>query len=146
MIVTSMLIFVVVGGAQSDAAASKQQQDRSSAPLTATGTFSDGATRIIDVTAGDVDGDGKADAMQLHVTCAGATVSSSALSPRDAASGMASGKRQHKPFTMSVTDSRPMAGVLIATYDLKSLKGRVASAAMRPVTLRNVSPAVCGPH
>jgi hypothetical protein len=50
------------------------------------------------VAAGDVNGDGKADA---------ATPSSSDVkAPRDAASGMATGKRQHQPVTLKKDDEQ----------------------------------------
>jgi hypothetical protein len=58
------------------------------------------------VAAGDVNGDGVADATASNNTGAstkgtGATSNSGVKSPRDASSGMATGKRQHQPLTVS---------------------------------------------
>jgi len=50
------------------------------------------------VAAGDVNGDGKADAA--------ASSSSDVKSPRDAASGQASGKRQHQPVSLKKEDEQ----------------------------------------
>ena len=52
----------------------------------------------------DSDGDGLGDAAVLRLQCSGAQLAAAALrsdvrSPRDAASGMASGKRTHHPVT-----------------------------------------------
>ena|SRR5258707_230410 len=50
------------------------------------------------VAAGDVNGDGKADAA--------ASSNSDVKSPRDAASGQASGKRQHQPVSLKKEDEQ----------------------------------------
>ena len=74
--------------------------------LRATATFSDGtsADRLYEVTSdADSDGDGVNDSGWLRVRCDGGVVAAvyhTVKSPRDAASGMASGKRMHRPFTI----------------------------------------------
>lgn len=86
--------------------------------LRATATYSDGtsADRLYEVTSdADSDGDGLNDSGWLRVACDGTTVSAvyhTVKSPRDSASGMASGKRTHKPFTIIKEwgPSTPMLG------------------------------------
>ena len=74
----------------------------------ATATYSDGssADRLYAVAAGDLDGDGVSDTAWLRVRCDGGAPASLMVyhevkSPRDAASGMATGKRMHRPFTIT---------------------------------------------
>ena len=68
---------------------------------------SNSASSTTRVATGDVDGDGRADVTAVknsgHATEKNAVLhsSSSVQSPRDAASGQASGKRQHKPVTVT---------------------------------------------
>jgi len=72
--------------------------------LHATATFSDGssADRLYEVKSdADSDGDGLNDSGWLRVACDGAVVSAvyyTVKSPRDSASGQASGRRMHRPF------------------------------------------------
>lgn len=102
--------------------------------FTVTGVFSDGTTtsRIFNVS-GDSDGDGLEDSGLLRVTCSNGAVVEAAFkhdvkSPRDAASGMATGKRMHKPMTITkeIDKASPMLGKTVG-YDLKSsTKARMA--------------------
>src|SRR5688500_4743091 len=60
----------------------------------------------LQVHAGDLDGDGIADDAVVRLTCAAGKLSAAHFhhevkSPRDAASGLASGKRMHKPITIT---------------------------------------------
>jgi hypothetical protein len=77
--------------------------DWHAAAKTTTGANHDGATATGQgrVAAGDVTGDGKADVS--------ATSNSDVKSPRDLATGQASGKRQHQPLTpiKEVTPASP---------------------------------------
>jgi len=100
----------------------------------ANATFSDGssADRLYSVTVADLDGDGVNDEGWLRVACADGAVSAvsyySVKSPRDAASGMASGKRMHKPFKVTTELDRTAgagAGAVGKTvsWDIKEAKG-----------------------
>jgi hypothetical protein len=106
----------------------------------ATATFSDGssADRLYSVTVADLDGDGVNDEGWLRVACADGAVTAvsyySVKSPRDAASGMASGKRMHKPFKITAELDRtagPGAAAVGKTvsWDIKEAKGAKAGAA-----------------
>jgi len=80
------------------------------------------------VSTGDLDGDGLADEAIIRLVCAGGEVQSAEYNvkaPRDAASGMASGKRMHKPMTF-IKEWGPATRQLMAmkpTYDVKKVEG-----------------------
>ncbi|MDB5699219.1 MAG: hypothetical protein JWN69_2023 [Alphaproteobacteria bacterium] len=101
-----------------------------------------GATRYVRVAAGDLDGDGTADEAILKLTCAGGALKEAhyVKSPRDSASGQASGKRMHKPFTFvkEWDAASPQLLQMKPTYDVKTLKGARTAATTddwRPITL-----------
>ena len=78
--------------------------------------------------AGDLDGDGRADDGFLKLTCAGGTLQSAhytVKSPRDSASGMASGKRTHHPvtFVKEWGAATPQLMKVKPTYNIKEAKG-----------------------
>ena len=80
------------------------------------------------VSAGDLDGDGLADEAYLRLVCADGVVRQAAYtikSPRDSASGMASGKRTHKPVTFIKEwgPSTPQLRAITPTYDVKKVEG-----------------------
>lgn len=80
------------------------------------------------VTAGDLDGDGLADEAYVRLVCADGVVKQAAYtikSPRDSASGMASGKRTHKPVTFIKEwgPSTPQLRAITPTYDVKKVEG-----------------------
>ncbi|WP_309610477.1 hypothetical protein [Sphingomonas sp.] len=93
--------------------------------FTVTGASGSGATRYVRVATGDVDGDGV-----LKLACSGGAISGSWLyAPRDSSSGMASGKRMHKPFAIVKEwgPAPPMLSAMKGGYDLKMNKtARVA--------------------
>ena len=103
--------------------------------LRATATFSDGtsADRLYEVKSdADSDGDGLNDSSWLRVACDGTTISAvyhSVKSPRDSASGQASGKRMHKPLTIikewgpSTPMFRAAGGGKTVGWDLATNKG-----------------------
>ena len=101
------------------------------------------ATYIV-VQAGDLDGDGKPDDAYLKLACADSTLTQAwyqVKGPRDAGSGMATGKRQHKPvtFVKEWGPATPQLSAVKPTYDVKTLKG-ARTAGMddwSPITLRN---------
>jgi len=88
-----------------DLAARDQATGQASGKTATSSSNSAGSTT--QVATGDVDGDGKADVTTVknsgHATEKDAVLhsSSSVQSPRDAATGQASGKRQHKPITVT---------------------------------------------
>lgn len=78
--------------------------------------------------AGDLDGDGIPDDGFLRLTCAGGVLQAAhytVKSPRDSASGMASGKRTHKPvtFVKEWGAATPQLMKVKPTYDIKEAKG-----------------------
>lgn len=103
----------------------------------------------LDVHAGDLDGDGRPDDAYLKLVCSdGKLVQASyELKPRDSASGMASGKRMHKPLTvvMGWDPAPPTLQALRPTYDVKKLKGneRVVAGEWTEISLANAD-GLCG--
>ena len=89
----------------------------------------------LNVSAGDLDGDGLADEAYVRLVCADGVVKQAAYSiksPRDSASGQASGKRTHKPVTF-VKEWGPATPQLMAmkpTYDVKKVEGTGARKTM----------------
>jgi hypothetical protein len=79
------------------------------------------------VQAGDLDGDGTADDAVLKLVCADGKVTSASyiVSPRDSASGMASGKRQYAPVKIIKEwgAASPQLSKMKPQYDIKTLKG-----------------------
>lgn len=80
------------------------------------------------VQAGDLDGDGRPDDAYLKLACADGKLTQAwyqVKGPRDSASGMASGKRQHRPvtFVKEWGAATPQLSAVKPTYDVKTLKG-----------------------
>ena len=69
----------------------------------------------LDVHAGDLDGDGLPDDAYLRLVCADGRLQQASyeVKPRDSASGMATGKRMHKPLTV-VKEWGPASPQLLA--------------------------------
>ena len=85
------------------------------------------------VQAGDLDGDGKPDEAYLKLACANGKLTQAwyqVKGPRDAASGMASGKRTHHPvtFVKEWGAATPQLSAMKATYDVKMQKSARAAA------------------
>jgi len=80
----------------------------------------------LQVHAGDLDGDGLPEVAVVKLTCAAGklTGASYIVSPRDSATGQASGKRQHKPvtFVKEWGAASPQLMALKPTYNIKELK------------------------
>jgi hypothetical protein len=77
---------------------------------------------------GDVDGDGVTEEAVVRLTCAGSSLSAAhynVKAPRDSASGMASGKRTHKPLTFVKEwgAGTPQFRAMKVQWDLKEAKG-----------------------
>ncbi len=80
------------------------------------------------VQTGDLDGDGKPDDAYLKLACDGASLTGAwyqVKGRRDAASGMASGKRTHHPvtFVKEWGASTPQLSAIKPTYDVKKVEG-----------------------
>lgn len=93
-----------------------------------------GSPLYLRVAAGDLDGDGVADEAVVKLLCANGTLKEASYtvkSPRDLATGQASGKRQHGSVTFSKEwgPASPQLRAMTTTYDVKTLKGaRLATA------------------
>ncbi len=106
----------------------------------ANATFSDGtsADRLYSVTVADIDGDGVDDEAWLRVACAEGAVTTasyySVKSPRDTASGLATGKRMHRPFTIRAELDRTASTTgKNVSWDIKEAKGaKAATGGNRP--------------
>lgn len=77
---------------------------------------------------GDLDGDGRPDTAVIRLNCAAGVIHAAqyqVISPRDSASGQASGKRMHKPFTIVKEwgAATPQLAAMKATYDVKKVEG-----------------------
>lgn len=85
------------------------------------------ATYVV-IQAGDLDGDGRPDDAYLKLACADGQLTKAwyqVKGPRDAGSGMASGKRTHGPvtFVKEWGPTTPQLSAVKPTYDIKTLKG-----------------------
>ena len=84
------------------------------------------------VQAGDLDGDGTADDAVLKLVCAAGKVTEASyvISPRDSASGMPTGKRQHAPVRIVKEwgAATPELQKMKPQYDVKTLKGNERAA------------------
>jgi hypothetical protein len=94
------------------------------------------------VQAGDLDGDGKADDAVVKLACAAGKVTDASyvVSPRDMATGMATGKRQYAPVKIVKEwgAASPQLSKIKPQYDIKTLKGNERAAdGWTVVTLTN---------
>jgi hypothetical protein len=95
----------------------------------------------------DLDGDGLADNVVIRMECAAGAMHTAeyrVTGPRDAASGQASGKRMHKPFTIVKEwgAATPQLMAMKTGYDVKKVEGTGARAisyddSWNPITLSN---------
>jgi len=82
---------------------------------------------------GDLDGDGLPDTAVIRLNCEAGVIHTAqyqVISPRDAASGQASGKRMHKPFTIVKEwgAATPALMAMKTGYDVKKVEGTGARA------------------
>jgi hypothetical protein len=95
------------------------------------------------VATGDLDGDGLPDEAYLKLVCAGGAVQQAfytVQSPKDVATGQASGKRMHKPITFvkEWCAASPQLRAVRPTYNVKNMVGtRSAMDDWMPLSLRN---------
>ena len=100
------------------------------------------------VQAGDLDGDGTADDAVVKLVCTAGKVTGASyiVSPRDSASGMASGKRQYAPVKIIKEwgAASPQLSAMKPQYDVKKMKGNERMAdGWTGVTLANTE-GLCG--
>jgi len=88
-------------------------------------TDASGDMRYYRVAAGDLNGDGRADKAILKVRCADGRAVEALIAPRDAASGLPTGKRQHKPMVIVKEWGAASPALINAKigYDVKKVEG-----------------------
>jgi hypothetical protein len=96
--------------------------------MTITGVSSEASGPLyLRVQADDLDGDGLADDAVLKLACAAGRLTNASyiVSPRDAASGMATGRRQYAPVKIVKEwgAASPQLARMRPQYDIKTLKG-----------------------
>src|SRR3954447_1888126 len=100
---------------------------------------------------GDLDGDGQPDTAVIRISCEGGAIHAAdyqVISPRDSASGQATGKRMHKPFTIVKEwgAATPALMAMKTGYDVKKVEGTGARTRevdnWSPITLSD-SDALC---
>ena len=112
----------------------------------------DGSIYLKAHSTGDLDGDGRPDVAIIRMNCSAGSIHAAqyqVTSPRDSASGQASGKRMHKPITF-VKEWGPATPQLMAMktgYDVKKVEGTGARGTTAvddwsPITLTD-SEALC---
>jgi hypothetical protein len=86
----------------------------------------------LQVHGGDLDGDGVPDDAVLKLVCAAGKLSNASyiVSPREAASGMATGRRQYAPvkFVKEWGAASPQLSKIKPQYDIKTMKGNERTA------------------
>jgi hypothetical protein len=140
-----LLLFAAAAGPDGKAMA---MDDWQTLAITGVGGES-GGPLYLQVRAGDLDGDGLPDDAYLKLVCSDGKVQQASyeVKPRDAASGMSTGKRMHKPFTV-VKEwgvASPELSKIKPSYDVKNLKGneRVAGDDWAELSLANTD-GLCG--
>ena len=105
------------------------------------------STAYLDVATGDLDGDGQPDTALLKLVCADGAVTNAFVRPRDSASGMPTGKRQHGSITITKEwgPSSPQFRGASPTYDVKKMEGgkTMATDDWTAVRLNGLPPGVC---
>jgi hypothetical protein len=97
----------------------------------------------LEVHAGDLDGDGRPDDAYLRLTCTDGKLQQASYevkSPRDVATGQASGKRQYAPIKIVKEwgAASPELSKIKPQYDIKTLKGNERMAdGWTAITLNN---------
>jgi hypothetical protein len=111
--------------------------------MTITGVSSEASGPLyLRVQADDLDGDGLADDAVLKLVCAAGRLTNASyiVSPRDAASGMATGRRQYAPVKIVKEwgAASPQLARMRPQYDIKTLKGNERMAdGWTPIALSN---------
>lgn len=114
----------------------------------AVGRDAGGPTYLRAHSSADLDGDGLADDLVIRMECTAGSMHTAdfrVTGPRDAASGQASGKRMHKPFTIVKEwgAATPQLMAMKTGYDIKKVEGTGARAKVtmeddwNPISLAN---------
>jgi hypothetical protein len=107
-----------------------------------------GGPLYLQVHAGDLDGDGVPDDAVVKLVCAAGKVTNASyiVTPRDAASGMATGKRQYAPvtFVKEWGAASPQLSAIKPTYEVKAMKGNERMADGWTAIALNNSDGLCG--
>lgn len=118
--------------------------------LAITGVSSDPSGPLyLRVQAGDLDGDGTPDGAVVKLVCAAGKVTEASyvITPREAASGMATGKRQYAPVKIVKEwgAASPQLSAMKPQYDVKKMKGneRAAAGGWTRISLANTD-GLCG--
>ena len=104
------------------------QDDWQSMSILEVGGTAAGSPHYVRVAAGDLDGDGRADEAYVRLVCVDGTVRQASymvVNPRDAATGLPTGKRQHNPMTI-VKEWRaatPELRAMKVGYHVKKVEG-----------------------
>ena len=105
------------------------------------------STAYLDVTTGDLDGNGRPDAAQLKLVCADGAVTSAYIRARDSGSGIPTEKRQHGyiKITKEWGPASPQWRAASPTYDVKKLEGGKTMAVddWTAISLNGLPPGVC---
>jgi hypothetical protein len=134
-------LFAAAAAAGAPGAKTMAMDDWHAMAITAVGGEASGPV-YLQVHAGDLDGDGAADDAVMKLVCAAGQISQASyvLTPRDSASGMPTGKRQHGAITIVKEwgPASPQLSAMKPTYDVKAAKGaRTAADGWTQVALAN---------
>ena len=127
-----MLLLALLAATQAQDGGVTMADDWNPMTISAVGVSAEGPF-YLDVHAGDLDGDGLPDDAYLKLICADGKLQQALYEvkgPRDSASGMATGKRMHKPLTVIKEWGAASPEMMAArpTYDLKKgTKARMAA-------------------
>ncbi|MFL6760148.1 hypothetical protein [Sphingomonas sp.] len=121
-----MLTFLLLAAAAAPDAKTMAMDDWHALAITGVAGEASGPL-YLKVQAGDLDGDGTADDAVLRLVCAVGKVTNASyvISPRDSASGMATGKRQYAPVKIVKEwgAASPELSKIKPQYDVKAMKG-----------------------
>jgi len=121
-----MLTFLLLAAVASPAGKTMAMDDWHAMTITGV-TGETGGPLYLRVQTDDLDGDGKADEAAVELTCTAGKVTDASyvVTPRDSASGMATGKRQYAPvkITKEWNAASPQLQKIRPQYDVKTLKG-----------------------
>jgi hypothetical protein len=121
-----MLMLALFAAAAAPDAKTMAMDDWHTLAITGVGGEASGPL-YLQVQAGDLDGDGKPDDAVLKLVCAAGKVTNASyvVTPRDSASGMATGKRQYAPVKIVKEwgAASPQLSKMKPQYDIKTLKG-----------------------
>jgi hypothetical protein len=136
-----MLIIALMAAAAAPDGRTLVMDDWHTVAITGVGGETNGPL-YLRVQAGDLDGDGLADDAVMKLVCAAGKLTSASyiVAPRDAQSGMATGRRQYAPVKIVKEwgAASPELQKMRPQYDVKTLKGNERTAdGWTSVTLSN---------